>query len=68
LGQRHCVIFNFGINDYYTDLHKKSFVVRSLYAYIKQIGISCIAFMCFSFMFSLFLLLLCVYWCAFVAS
>ena len=36
----------FQLPDYYTDLHKKS-VVRSLYAYIKQIGISCIAFMCF---------------------
>ena len=25
----------FQLPDYYTDLHKKSFVVRSLYAYIK---------------------------------
>jgi len=59
----------FQLPDYYTDLHKKSFIVRSLYEYI--ISISCIALVCFiAFMFSLFSLLL--YWCVydvrFVAS
>ena len=31
----YVVMHPFQLPDYYTDLHKKSFIVRSLYEYIK---------------------------------
>ena len=53
----------FQLPDYYTDLHKKSFIVRSLYEYIKynsRLLVLVVLLLCvfIAFIFSLFSLLL----------